>query len=506
LAGHLRLGRLIVLYDDNKITIDGSTDLAFSENVLGRYQSYGWHTSVVQNGNSDLDEIDRAIREAKMVIDRPSIIAVRTTIGYLSTKQGTANVHGSPLASADLQNVKKLCGLNPAETFQIPEDVLQTYRNYGAIGHSRHEQWRAAFNRYSQQYPKEAAEFTRRVRGDLPLDCFESLPRYTPANKPIATRELSGEVLNILAARIPEIVGGCADLSPSTKTELSCSHDFRPETPGGRHIRYGVREHAMCAIMNGLHTYGGFIPYGATFLVFLTYCLPPVRLASLSKHQGLYIFTHDSIGLGEDGPTHQPVEVLQMARSIPGLSVIRPADGNEVVGAYICALKKRDGPTLLSLTRHNVPHLEHSSAEAVARGGYVVHTVPNPRLILVASGSEVSLSIDAAKLFEYANVVSMPCTSLFDEQPLEYRESVFPPGIPILSVEASSPMGWEKYAHAHVCMTTFGASGKASDLFKMFGFTTGNIVERAKEVVENFKGQPAPCLTRRLIFSNQHAH
>jgi len=502
LAGHLGLGRLIVLYDDNKVTIDGATELAFSEDVVARFAAYGWHTLTVPNGDTDLDAIDKAIHEAKQVTDRPSLIAVRTTIGYKTAKQGTAAVHGSPLAVADLQNLKKQMGFDPSLTFHVPDDVLQTFRHQEQIGQQRHEQWKATYAQYAQQYPKEAAELDRRLKGVVPLEVFANLPKFTPKDPAKATRELSGTILNALAPHLPELMGGSADLSPSTKTELACSYDFQSKTPGGRHIRFGVREHAMCAIANGLHAYGGIIPYTSTFLVFLTYCLPAVRLAGLSHHQCIYVFTHDSIGLGEDGPTHQPVEVLQIARAIPNLVVIRPADGNEVAGAYQIALTRKTGPTLLSLTRQSVPHLEGTSAEGVTRGAYTLVSTDSPRLVLVGSGSEVQLCVAAAqKVGVPCNVVSMPSSFLFDEQPLEYRESIFPPGVPVLSVEMSLPLGWEKYAHGHVCMTTFGASGKDKDVFRAFGFTVENVTEKAQRLLKAFGDHPAPILTRHWIFA-----
>jgi transketolase len=503
LAGHLRLGNLIVLYDDNHITIDGKTDLTFSEDVLIRFSAYGWHVSKVHNGDTDLNEIDAAINIAKSIKDRPSLIAVRTTIGYKSTKQDTAAVHGSPLSVADLNKLKSEFGL-PSLSFHIPDDALHFYRKQKEIGQHHSSQWHSLLANYTQQYPTEAAQLHQRLFEPLPTEVFQNLPTFSPSDPSKATRELSGVVLNEFAKRIPHLMGGSADLSPSTKTELSCSFDFHSHTPKGRHIRFGVREHAMCAIANGLHAYGGFIPFTSTFLSFLTYCLPSVRLAALSHHQCLYIFTHDSIALGEDGPTHQPVEVLQIARSIPNLTVIRPADGNEVVGAYSVAIARTTGPTLLSLTRQSVPHLERSCSAQVSRGAYVLVSVDNPQLVLVASGSEVHLCVAAAKQLEFpCSVVSMPSSSLFDEQPLEYRESVFPPSVPVLSVEMSVAMGWEKYAHAHICMATFGASAKDKDVMSAFGFTVENVVKKAKQVVEVLGSGPLSILTRRLVFTEK---
>jgi transketolase len=504
LAGHLALGNLIVLYDDNHISIAGGTDLAFTEDVSARFRTYGWHTLDVPNGDTDLDAISAAIDEAKKVKDRPSFIKVTTVIGYKAPKQGTCGIHGSPLSGDDLKVLKKAYDLDPEKTFNIPEDVLAHYRTRVDEGKKKQEEWDNKFAAYAAAFPAEAKEFTRRMNRELPANFADVLPSYKPGDKAMATREVGGIVLNALAGVMPEIFGGSADLAPSTKTDIKSSHDFQLSKRDGRIIRFGVREHAMCAIGNGMHAYGGVVPFVATFLVFLSYCIASARLAALSRHQVLYIFTHDSIFVGEDGPTHQPIEVLVQARSIPNFNVMRPCDGNEVAGAYLAAIKNQTGPTLLALSRQGLPQLEGTSAESVLKGGYVlVSGGDKPTLVLVASGSEVNLCVDAAKkLGESVRVVSMPCMELFDAQSVEYRESVFFPGAPILSVEASSPTGWEKYAHAHICVTTFGASAKAADLAKHFGFTVENVVEKGGEVLKAFDGAAAPVLTRRLVFSN----
>mmetsp|Transcript_22739 Transcript_22739/g.63924 ORF Transcript_22739/g.63924 Transcript_22739/m.63924 type:complete len:707 (-) Transcript_22739:33-2153(-) len=507
LAGHLKLGRLVVLFDSNSITIDGSTDISFTEDTVARFAAYGWHTQTVANGDTDLDAIDKAVAVAKED-PRPSFIAVTTTIGYRSVKQGTAGVHGSPLTADDLKQLKRGFGLDPEETFQVSAPVAAAYGRQREVGAAEEAAWSKLFEGYKAAHPELAAEFTRRHAGDLPEGWEAVLPAYSPSDPPAATRALSGKVLNAVAPVLPELMGGSADLSPSTKTELACSHDFAPGRYDGRYVRYGVREHAMCAVNNGIHAYGGQVPFGATFLVFLTYCDASVRLAALANHQALYIFTHDSIALGEDGPTHQPVEVLQIARSHPNLLVLRPADGNETAGAYLAALRRRDGPSLLALTRQNVPHLAGSSRDKVLQGGYVLQEAPNgaPEVVLVASGSEVSLCVEAVKKGLNARVVSMPCMELFEEQSAEYKQSVFPTGVPSVSVEMSLPLGWEKYAHAHVCITTYGHSGPAGTLVKEYGFTPENVVEKAQQVVQHYKGRPAPALFDRFVFSSAPSH
>lgn len=442
LAGHLGLGNLIVIYDDNHISIDGETELAFTEDVELRFKAYGWHTQRVEDADSDIVGLRNAIQNAKAVTDKPSIILARTTIGFGSEKEGTEKVHGAPLGDKDIVKVKERFGFDPTQFFAIPAEVSAFYETVSEKGTRFESEWRDLFARYAQSYPQEAAEFERRVKRELPAGWKDNLPTYTPQDKAVATRQLHSDILNILANRLPEIVGGSADLTPSTLTDIKSSYDFQKDTPLGRYIRFGVREHAMGAIGNGIAAYGALIPYVSTFFNFLSYCWPAARLSALSHFRVLYIMTHDSIGLGEDGPTHQPIEMLPLARSCPEMVTFRPADGNEVVGSYVAAIEKKFGPSIMCFTRHAVPHLENTSAEKVSiysvysvyfnffkffiyfiyfiyfiffiffiyfyflylfiffqvkLGAYVVKDVESPNLVFIATGSEVSVALDAAK-------------------------------------------------------------------------------------------------------------
>jgi len=372
LAGHLGLGKLIMIYDDNRITIDGNTELSFSEDVPKRFEAYGWHTITVENGDTNLDGIEAAIRAAQHVTDKPSIISVKTTIGYASKLAGTAEAHGSPLGEAELRAVKQKLGFDPEKKFHVDAAVYEAYKAHVAEGEQAAQAWAQLLDGYATEYPQLAADFKRRVAGEFPAGWKDNLPVFTPQDKPDATRNLSGVVLNKFAAVLPEMIGGSADLTGSVKTQIKGSSDFQKGAYAGRYFRFGVREHGMAAIGNGMVAYGAVIPFTATFLNFIEYCFPAVRLSALSHFGQLYIMTHDSIGLGEDGPTHQPVEALSLCRATPDLNVFRPADGNEVVGSYVCALEERQRPSVLSLTRQNLPQLHGSSAAAVAKGAYVL--------------------------------------------------------------------------------------------------------------------------------------
>eukprot|EP01103_Thecamoeba_quadrilineata_P005570 TRINITY_DN15348_c0_g1_i1.p1 TRINITY_DN15348_c0_g1~~TRINITY_DN15348_c0_g1_i1.p1 ORF type:complete len:672 (-),score=120.14 TRINITY_DN15348_c0_g1_i1:69-2063(-) len=495
LAGHLGLGRLIVLYDDNEITIDGKTELSFTEDVLKRYESYGWHTQYVANGDNDLASIQRAIEVAKKVLDRPSLIKIRTTIGKGSKLQGTEKVHGAPLAADDVVQLKQSLGLDPKMTFHVPEDVLKVYRSQIEKGQRAESEWNALFKQYSQKFPKEAAEISRRFKRELPVGWKDKLPRYKPSDAALATRQSSQKVLTAIGEIIPELIGGSADLTHSNLTILPKTTDFQKKTPAGRYIRYGVREHGMAAISNGLHAYGALIPFCATFLNFISYAYGAVTLSALSRHQVIYIMTHDSIGLGEDGPTHQPVEKLAACRALPFLLTFRPADGNEVSGAYAAALEHAQ-PSVIALSRQAVPNLVGSSIEAVNQGGYILSRPKDgvrPKVILVGTGTEVSLCVEAATLLEKngvaTQVVSFPCWELFEQQSLEYRQQVFIPAVPVVSVEAASTFGWSKYAHAHVGLETFGESGPAKDVYKYFGITADNIARKAEGLINDSRAR-----------------
>jgi len=504
LAGHLGLGKLIVLYDDNHITIDGDTDLSFTEDVLARYAGYGWHTQYVADGDNDFEGLLAAVEAAKAVSDRPSIIKVKTTIGFGSKKQGTEAVHGAPLGAEDVALVNAKLGFDPAVTFAVPEEVSAFFAGIAAKGAAAEAEWAANFAAYAAAQPEKAAEFERRIAGVLPPAALSVFPHVKPTDKADATRNWSGKVLNALAPLLPEIIGGSADLAPSNKTELKCSGDYQKATPFGRYLRFGVREHAMAAICNGLAAYGGLIPYCATFLNFISYASGAVRLSALSKFRVLYIMTHDSIGLGEDGPTHQPVETLAALRAMPNMLVFRPADGNEVNGAYQCALSYSGGPSVLALSRQNVPNLETSSAEAVKLGAYpAFESAPGTPadLIIVSTGSEVGIAIAAAKKIagKSVRVVSMPCAELYDAQPIEYKKSVFPDGTPVLSVEASVSFGWERYSHAHVGVDDFGRSAPYEAVYEYFGITPDGVAAKAAKLLEFYSANPVPPVVRPVF-------
>ena len=505
LAGHLGLGRLIVFYDDNKIQIDGSTDLAFTEDVMKRYEAYGWQCLHVEDADTDLQSLSSAIQTAKQELNRPTLIKCTTTIGYGSSKQGTAGVHGAPLGHADLAAVKKAYGFDEDSYFNIPADVQAAYGKCKAAGARAHGDWNAMFERYRQAHPDLAKEFERRQSGELPENWRDALPRWTPEDKALATRQSSQLVLNKLCEVIPDMVGGSADLTPSNLTKFRGALDFQMASPEGRYVRFGVREHAMAAICNGMHAFSkGLIPFCATFLNFFGYAAGAVRVSALSEHGVLYIATHDSIGLGEDGPTHQPVEALVHFRAMPNILTLRPADANEVSGSYMVAIEHRGTPSMIALSRQGVPNLPGSSPEAVRKGAYVVHkhncgadgSTP-PRLIIAATGSEVSLAISACdKLPEglAVHVVSFPCWELFDKQPVEYKHGIFPAGVPVLGVEALATEGWCKYAHSTVGMVSFGASAPGKDLANRFGFTADNVAAQANELVAFYAGKAAPHL------------
>ncbi|KJE94848.1 transketolase [Capsaspora owczarzaki ATCC 30864] len=497
LAGHLGLGNLIAIYDDNKISIDGETELAFTEDVAKRFEAYGWHTIHVSDADDDIVALRAAIESAKKVTDRPSLILARTTIGYGSEKEGTEKVHGAPLGDKDLAAAKTRLGFDPAQSFVVPAEVAAHYGQIAAQGQQLEADWRAQFDAYRAAHPALAAEFERRANNELPADWKKGLPTFTPKDKAVATRQLHSDVLNVLANNLPEIVGGSADLAPSNLTELKCSHDFQKATPEGRYIRFGVREHAMGAIGNGIAAYGMYIPYVATFFNFLSYCWPAARLSALSHFRVLYVMTHDSIGLGEDGPTHQPIEMLPLSRACPDMVTLRPADGNETVGSYVVAIERKHGPAVLCFTRHAVPHLEGSSAEKVALGAYVLQDQANHDVILIATGSEVSIAVEAARTLANegikARIVSAPSLDLFDQQPAAYRCEVLTPGVTVVSVEASGVTGWTRYSHFSIGMRSFGASGPVKDVFAKFGFTGDQVAAS----VRTFLGAPA---------ERRHAH
>ncbi len=484
LAGHLQLGRLIYLYDDNHISIDGSTDLAFTEDRAARFEAYGWHVQVLTDGN-DVDIIDAAIRAAKND-PRPSLICVRTIIGFGAPKrQGTSKAHGEPLGDEELNAAKENLGWQTEPRFFVPDDVLAFFRRAVEQGREREFDWKMKFDAYKNLHPNLGAELTRRLAGKLPDGWDVELPTFPADAKGMATRASSGKIINALAPILPELIGGSADLAPSNNTKIDGSPDFQKVSYQGRNFHFGVREHAMGAVLNGMNLYGGVIAYGGTFLIFSDYMKPAIRIAAISHIPSIFIFTHDSVGLGEDGPTHQPIEQLAALRAIPNMVTIRPADANEVREAWKVAISRRNGPTALVLTRQALPTLPVRQTSSLSKGAYVLQDYGTPEIILMATGSEVSLIFDAAqKLHEEGKgvrVVSFPSWELFEKQDEAYKESVLPKNITKrLAVEAGASLGWERYAKSTLCIDHYGASAPYKVIFEKFGFTVENVVARAK--------------------------
>ncbi len=499
LAGHLRLGKLVMLYDDNGIQLDGPTAMAWSEDVLARFDAYGWHTQRVEDGN-DLDAIETAIRAAR-ADDRPSLIAVRTHIGFGSpNRQDTQKAHGAPLGPEEVRLTKEAYGWDPDRTFFIPEAALAHFREAVAEGEALAAAWDQRMEAYTTAHPDRAAELRRRIAGKLPDDWAADLPTYPDGSDGFATRQVSQATLQVLGAALPELFGGAADLSESNLTDIKGGGDLTA-TEAGRNIRFGVREHAMGGIANGIACHGGLMPYVATFLTFSDYMRGSVRLAALSGLHVVYVWTHDSIGLGEDGPTHQPVEHYAALRAMPGLTFVRPGDPNEAVAAWRLAVGHRDGPVALALTRQKLPVLDGTAAKAadgVARGGYVLAdatdaagTPTEPDVILIATGSELSLAMTARAELTAEGIrtrlVSLPCWERFETQSKEYRDSVLPPEETLrISVEAGVSLGWDRWVGpegAIIAIDRFGASAPAGELFPAFGFSSGHVASVARQVM-----------------------
>ncbi len=509
LAGHLRLGKLIYLYDQNHISLAGATEIDFTEDVAKRFEASGWHTRLVRDGN-DTEDVASAIREAQAESQRPSLILARTHIGYGSPhKQDNFTAHGDPLGEEELQSTKKALGWPTTDKFYLPEESVEFFRRAIPRGAQLEGEWRKRFGAYKKEFPKEAAEFELIMNGELPEAWDVDLPKWKPSDKPMATRAAGGEAINALAKHIPNLVGGSADLNPSTRTALKGLGDFQstavsgPGTLGavggvwsyaGRNIAFGIREHAMGAIVNGMAAHGGVLPFSATFFTFSDYMKPAIRLGALSRLKVIYVFTHDSIGLGEDGPTHQPIEHLAGLRGIPELTVIRPADANETTEAWTFAVR-HNGPTLLVLTRQGVPHLDRTQAKDpdVTRGAYVLAEADggSPDVILIGTGSEVSLCMTAREMLKdrgvRARVVSMPSWNLFENQDESYREGVLPRSIKKrVTIEAASPIGWHKWAGDEgvvIGVERFGASAPGQDVFNHLGFTADHVAAAALRVL-----------------------
>lgn len=490
LAGTLGLGKLIVLYDSNSITIEGSTDLAFTEDVSKRFEALGWETYEVENGN-DIEAIEEAIKKAKENLNKPSLIKITTEIGYGTSKQGKSSVHGSPLGEEDMKNLKKFLDWEEEEEFTVPAKVKEHMAKLVEMGEKKEKDWEAKWEAYKKEYPDLAKELENWNSLTLPMDYLDS-EEFLEFEKDYSTREASGVVINRLAERIPNLMGGSADLAPSNKTYMNNREVFSKENYKGSNIHFGVREHAMAAILNGMALHGGLRVYGGTFLIFSDYMKHSMRLSALMNKPVTYVLTHDSIGVGEDGPTHQPVEQLAMLRSMPNMVTYRPADARETAIGWYEALNRKDGPTSLILTRQGLPILEGTGREAL-KGGYILKdTGDNIDIILMASGSEVQLIYKAADILKEkgisSRVVSMPSWELFEQQSEEYKESVLPKNIrKRLAVEAASHLGWHKYVGLDgeiISMDGFGASAPGELLFERFGFTVDNVVEKALKLMK----------------------
>jgi transketolase len=490
LAGTLGLGKLIVLYDDNLISLDGPTEWSYTEDVLKRFDSYHWHTQRVSDGN-DLVAIEAAIEAAKAETGRPSLIAVRTVIGYGSPKAGTNKVHGEALGAADTAATKKFFGFPEDQSFYVPDDALKNWRQAVDRGKQQEAEWNKLFDGYKAQNSELAEQFQRAVVNHRKPGWEKALPSF-PAGKPVATRNAGNVVMNAIADVVPELFGGAADLTSSTKTIFKSSPHFAAD-PAGRNVFFGVREFGMCAAVNGMAAHEGLVPYGSTFFCFSDYCKPAIRLAALSRAHSLFVFTHDSIALGEDGPTHQPIEHLMMLRAVPDLTDYRPADANETAACWRLALE-RNGACFFALSRQDLPVIDpatHDTYAGVSKGAYVLEDAQNPQVILIGTGAEVWPCVDAKKLLEgegiRARVVSMPSWEIYDEQSAEYKQSVMPDGVPKLAVEAGSPLGWWKYVGREgdvIGLDRFGASAPGPIVLEKLGFTGPSVAERAKKLVK----------------------
>ena len=506
IAGHQHLGKLIVLYADNHITIEGSTELTFTEDRMARFAAFGWHVQRVEQSN-DVEAVAHALTNAREETARPSLIAVRTHIGFGSPhKQDTAAAHGAPLGVEEVRLTKEAMDWPVSPSFHIPEEALEHFQKAVARGRAAQVEWESRFKAFAQEHLALATEFQRVTERQLPNEWDSGLPAFTPADGPMATRVASGKVIEILGIRLPEMMGGSADLAPSTHTKIDGAGNFEPEDWAGRNMHFGIRENAMGAILNGMALHSGLIPYGGTFFVFSDYMRPPMRLAAMNALPVIYIFTHDSIGMGEDGPTHQPVEQLIGLRSIPGMVVLRPADANETVAAWQVAIGRKQGPVALVLTRQGLPVLDLNLYSAIQTGvplgGYILADSPateRPDIILIATGSEVHLALDArGRLLTegvHARVVSMPSTNLFAAQSDDYRETILPRNVPLLVIEAGSPVGWQSFVGPRIAVIgvdTFGSSAPGPVVMEHYGFTVENVCKQAHHVLDKPK-EKAPC-------------
>ena len=493
LAGRLKLGKLIYLYDDNHITIEGDTNLAWNEDIELRFKALGWQVITVQDGN-DLDALYKAIKLAQDEKEKPSLIKVRTHIGYGSPKQDDASVHGAPLSDEEAKRTKQFFGFPTDRDFYVPDEALKHCREAINEGKKLEEEWNKLFKEYEKAYPELAKQLKQFINGELPVDWDKDLPVYRDTSKSIATRSASGDTLNSLAKKLPNLIGGSADLAPSNKVVLKNMGDFYCDNPTGRNIHFGIREHAMGSIVNGMALHGGLIPFGATFFVFTDYMRPSIRMASLMNIHSIFVFSHDSIGVGEDGPTHQPIEHLMGFRIMPNLTVIRPADANETVEAWKLAIERKS-PVMLVLTRQNVPVLDpekYPISKGVKKGGYILDDVDNPDIVLVGTGSEVHLLLKAKDILKdkdiKARVVSLPSWEIFKEQNEDYREMVIPKKVPKLVVEAGVSLGWKDLLGENtlvIGIDEFGKSAPGNVLMEYFGFSVENIVNSVENFLQN---------------------
>ena len=506
IAGHQHLGKIIVLYADNHITIEGSTELAFTEDRMARFAAFGWQVQRVEQSN-DVEAVALALDNARKETDRPSLIAVRTHIGFGSPhKQDTAAAHGEPLGVEEVRLTKEGMNWPVSPSFHIPEEALEHFRRAVARGSAAQVEWESRFKAFGQEYPELSAEFQRVIDRQLPGDWGAGLPTFVASDGPMATRVASGKVIEILGSRLPEMMGGSADLGPSTHTKIDGAGSFEPEDWAGRNMHFGIRENSMGAILNGMALHSGLIPYGGTFFVFSDYMRPPMRLAAMNALPVIYIFTHDSIGMGEDGPTHQPVEQLIGLRSIPGMVVLRPADANETVAAWRIAIGRKQGPVALVLTRQGLPVLDLNSYPAIPAGvplgGYILadfSTAKDPEITLIATGSEVHLALKGRDQLQTegvnARVVSMPSTNLFAAQSEDYRDRILPKGVPLLAIEAGSPVGWQSYVGPRIAVIgidTFGSSAPGPVVMEHYGFTAENVCRQAHHVL-NQRREKGSC-------------
>jgi len=497
LAGHLGLGKLVCLYDDNEITIEGKTDISFTEDVALRFKAYDWQVLIVDDGN-DVQAIEAGIKAAKSETEKPSLIILKTHIAFGSpNKQDTSDAHGAPLGEEEVRLTKAALGWEKDELFMVPEDVYPEFRQCLENGQVAESNWKEAFSAYRKAFPELANQWVDAISGHLNAGWDAEFPAFSPDDAPIATRAASGKVLNAIAAKLPTLIGGSADLAPSNKTVLDFSHDFQRNQPDGRNIRFGVREHAMAGIMNGMYLHNGVRPYGGTFLVFADYLRPAMRVAALMKLPIIYVFTHDSVAVGEDGPTHQPVEQIASLRAIPNVTVIRPADAVETAEAWKQAIKSNDSPVALVLSRQKLPILNHEKTDVglgVSSGAYVIaDSDGKPDIILIATGSEVHIAIQARNILAEKNiaarVVSMPSWELFEKASSAYRDRILPPDVTArIAVEAGITMGWERYVGntgTVIGMGRFGASAPGGTVLKEFGFHADHIVEKALEMLKS---------------------